>query len=172
MLLMALASGSVWHGRPVRVCGKAWTGVVGGHGLARARQGQHAPVPSACHHLWSASTEFASCHAGRSSDPPGLSALPRCACPGWLQEPGQKIIDTDTAAQMLALVLPGAPFVDSFCKFLTEQKDYKKSEAAAGVPDGGRGGEARVNDAAPAEAAKAAGAVFCAALRCAAQQPS
>lgn len=46
-----------------------------------------------------------------------------------LMEPGQKIIDTDTAAQMLALVLPGAPFVDSFCKFLTEQKDYKKINA-------------------------------------------
>ncbi|KAL4426820.1 hypothetical protein ABPG77_006606 [Micractinium sp. CCAP 211/92] len=46
-----------------------------------------------------------------------------------LTEPGQKIIDTDTAAQMLALVLPGAPFVEAFCEFLTEQKDYKKINA-------------------------------------------
>ncbi|KAL4430988.1 hypothetical protein ABPG75_006244 [Micractinium tetrahymenae] len=49
-----------------------------------------------------------------------------CFC---LTEPGQKIVDTDTAAQMLGLVLPGAPFVEPFCEFLTEQKDYKKINA-------------------------------------------
>ena len=43
-----------------------------------------------------------------------------------LQEPGQKIVDTDTASQMLQLVLPDGQFVDEFCAFLTHQKDYKK----------------------------------------------
>ncbi len=57
-----------------------------------------------------------------------LATLHPACVPRILQEPGQKIIDTDTAAQMLALVLPGAPFVEAFCEFLTEQKDYKKSE--------------------------------------------
>lgn len=46
-----------------------------------------------------------------------------------LQEPGQKIIDSETAAQMLQLVLPQGRFVDSFCTFLTQQKDYKKVNA-------------------------------------------
>lgn len=76
-------------------------------------------------------------HAPRTAGPPSPSPaapVPPCvAAP--LQEPGQKIIDTDTAAQMLALVLPGAPFVEPFCEFLTEQKDYKKSEGG-GRPAG------------------------------------
>jgi hypothetical protein len=50
--------------------------------------------------------------------------------PGCLpQEPGQKIVDSETAAQMLQLVLPGGRFVEPFCAFLTQQKDYKKVNA-------------------------------------------
>lgn len=46
------------------------------------------------------------------------------------QEPGQKIIDVETAAQMLGLVLPGGRFVPEFAAFLTGgQKDYKKLNA-------------------------------------------
>lgn len=43
-----------------------------------------------------------------------------------MQEPGQKIIDVDTAATMLQLVLPGQPFVEPFCEYLHLQGDYKK----------------------------------------------
>lgn len=46
-----------------------------------------------------------------------------------LTEPGQKIVDSETAAQMLQLVLPGGRFVEPFCSFLTQQKDYKKVNA-------------------------------------------
>jgi hypothetical protein len=46
-----------------------------------------------------------------------------------VQEPGQKIIDSEMAAQMLPLVLPEGRFVPQFCTFLTEQKDYKKVTA-------------------------------------------
>lgn len=41
-------------------------------------------------------------------------------------EPGQKIIDVETAAQMLPLVLPQGRFVKPFCEFLTHQQEYKK----------------------------------------------
>ncbi|GAB4817652.1 hypothetical protein N2152v2_004698 [Parachlorella kessleri] len=43
-----------------------------------------------------------------------------------LTEPGQKIIDIETAAQMLELVLPGTPFTEPFCEYLGHQTDYKK----------------------------------------------
>ena len=43
-----------------------------------------------------------------------------------MQEPGQKIIDIETAAQMLELVLPGTPFTEAFCEYLGHQTDYKK----------------------------------------------
>jgi len=43
-----------------------------------------------------------------------------------VQEPGQKIIDVETASQMLPLVLPDGQFVEPFCEFLVEQREYKK----------------------------------------------
>jgi hypothetical protein len=43
-----------------------------------------------------------------------------------LVEPGQKIVDVETAAQMLRLALPGGRFVDAFCEFLQVQEEYKK----------------------------------------------
>ncbi len=43
-----------------------------------------------------------------------------------LQEPGQKIIDVDTAAQMVELAMPDGRFVRSFAQYLREQRDYKK----------------------------------------------
>ena len=54
-----------------------------------------------------------------------IARLPACLP----QEPGQKIVDSETAAQMLQLVLPGGRFVEPFCSFLTQQKDYKKVNA-------------------------------------------
>ena len=42
-----------------------------------------------------------------------------------MQEPAQKIIDTETAAQMLNIVLAGNPHVAPFMRFLLEQMDYK-----------------------------------------------
>jgi DCN1-like protein 4/5 len=45
------------------------------------------------------------------------------------QEPGQKIVDADTVAQMLPIVLPDGRFVAEFCEFLTQQQDYKKVNA-------------------------------------------
>jgi DCN1-like protein 4/5 len=46
-----------------------------------------------------------------------------------LTEPGQRIIDTDTAAEMLRLVYPQGQFVDAFCTFLKNQKEYSKINA-------------------------------------------
>lgn len=43
-----------------------------------------------------------------------------------LTEPGQKIIDVNTAIEMLKLVYPGGPFVSEFSSYLEEQQDYKK----------------------------------------------
>lgn len=43
-----------------------------------------------------------------------------------LTEPGQKIIDVETATEMLEIVYPQGRFVDSFCEFLKEQTSYKK----------------------------------------------
>lgn len=48
-----------------------------------------------------------------------LNRPPPSPTPLIPQEPGQKIIDVDTAAQMLALVLPSGRFVPEFCAFLT-----------------------------------------------------
>lgn len=56
-----------------------------------------------------------------------LCAVP--AHPVPLQEPGQKIIELETAAQMLEVVLPGGRFVQPFCTFLVEQGEYKKINA-------------------------------------------
>lgn len=44
----------------------------------------------------------------------------------YVQDPGQKIVDIETVAQMLQIVLPDGRFVEAFCQFLTEQQDYKK----------------------------------------------
>ena len=43
-----------------------------------------------------------------------------------LTDPGQKIIDVETAAEMLQIALPDGRFVPAFCEFLTTQTDYKK----------------------------------------------
>lgn len=42
-----------------------------------------------------------------------------------LQEPGQKIIDLDSAIQMWGIVMEGNPHLPPFLKYLAEQKDYK-----------------------------------------------
>ena len=46
-----------------------------------------------------------------------------------LTEPGQKIIDVETATEMLQVVLPQGRFVPEFCEFLNTQTDYKKMNA-------------------------------------------
>lgn len=43
-----------------------------------------------------------------------------------LTEPGQKIIDMETAVEMIKIVLPHGRFVPEFCEFLETQTDYKK----------------------------------------------
>ncbi|KAL4859445.1 DCN1-like protein 2 [Chlorella vulgaris] len=62
-------------------------------------------------------------------DSAALDEFHRFAFSFCLTEPGQKIIDSEMAAQMLPLVLPEGRFVPQFCTFLTEQKDYKKVNA-------------------------------------------
>lgn len=42
-----------------------------------------------------------------------------------LTEPGQKIIDLDSAIQMWGIVMEGNPHLPPFLKYLAEQKDYK-----------------------------------------------
>jgi Cullin binding len=42
-----------------------------------------------------------------------------------VQEPGQKIIDLETAAQMLQIALPGNPHTEPFTSYLQEQTEYK-----------------------------------------------
>ncbi len=42
-----------------------------------------------------------------------------------LNEGNQKILDKETAAEMLKLVYPQGRFVDSFCIYLSHQTDYK-----------------------------------------------
>ncbi len=42
-----------------------------------------------------------------------------------LTEPGQKIVDVESAAQMLELVMPSGRFVPQFCAFLRGQAAYK-----------------------------------------------
>ncbi|XP_024526287.1 DCN1-like protein 5 isoform X2 [Selaginella moellendorffii] len=42
-----------------------------------------------------------------------------------LTEPRQKTLDLDSACQMLELILSGRPHLDSFTRFLQEQKEYK-----------------------------------------------
>lgn len=46
-----------------------------------------------------------------------------------LTEPGQKIVDAETIAQLLPIVLPDGRFVSPFCEFLVTQQDYKKINA-------------------------------------------
>ena len=42
-----------------------------------------------------------------------------------LQEPRQKIIDVDTAVQMLQLTMPHDPHTPGFTQFLQAQTEYK-----------------------------------------------
>ena len=46
-------------------------------------------------------------------------------CHACEQEPAQKIIDVETAAQMLSIVFSHNPHVPPFTEFLAQQKDYK-----------------------------------------------
>ena len=67
----------------------------------------------------------ARCWVGPSAS--RVHVLPPTTCPpprlplSPFQEPGQKIIDVDTAADMLAIVLPDGRFTASFSEFLREQ---------------------------------------------------
>ena len=42
-----------------------------------------------------------------------------------MQEPRQKIIDVETAAQMLQLTMPHEPHLPGFTQFLQDQTEYK-----------------------------------------------
>lgn len=42
-----------------------------------------------------------------------------------MQEPRQKIIDIETAVQMLSISTAGKPHSQEFTQFLQQQKDYK-----------------------------------------------
>jgi DCN1-like protein 4/5 len=58
-----------------------------------------------------------------------LRSLRPFPSPRRVQEPGQKIIDTDTAATMLEIVLPDGAFAQQFARFLRSQTDYRKVNA-------------------------------------------
>ncbi|PSC73760.1 DCN1 4 [Micractinium conductrix] len=64
--------------------------------------------------------------AGEVRHPHAFESFHAFAFRFCLTEPGQKIVDVETAAQMLPLVLPEGRFVAPFCEFLTQQNDYKK----------------------------------------------
>lgn len=50
----------------------------------------------------------------------------RLMCDISAQEPRQKIIDIDTAVQMLPIAMPPSePHLEPFAAFLQEQKEYK-----------------------------------------------
>ncbi len=46
-------------------------------------------------------------------------------CFRLVQEPTQKLIDIDTAVQMLTIVMPSEPLQPPFCDFLQQQTEYK-----------------------------------------------
>lgn len=46
-------------------------------------------------------------------------------CPSSLQEEGKKIIDVDTAVQMLSVAMPTCKHLEPFTEFLQEQTEYR-----------------------------------------------
>eukprot|EP00887_Chlorella_sp_A99_P005482 scaffold1.g5482.t1 len=63
---------------------------------------------------------------GEVKDPEAFQEFYEFAFRFCLTEPGQKIVDVETAAQMLRVAMPLGRFVKAFCDFLGEQKEVKK----------------------------------------------
>lgn len=58
-----------------------------------------------------------------------LKSLHSFAFTFLLTEPGQKIIETSSASQMLSLVLPDGPFTERLVAYLHQQEEYSKISA-------------------------------------------